>query len=270
MTRLPLVTTWPTCACEVLTRIRDDRVFYTDPPARPNRPLNRAGDPLVMGGDSSARIGEPGRKPDDSLVTSDPRYGTVRVQAWHGLHPKLTRRGHWSDSQTIPIVRGSVIRVEVEHLPKPTSRAKKTLWLLWSGPGDPDLDRCWRAYLRRFDIEHTFRFMKDTLGWTTPSLCTPEQADRWSWLIAGAYTQLRLARGLVDDLRLPWERPRNLEHSPRLGCGEGFDDFVQRSAHRPVHRNRQGPDRDARKGHENRPESAIQRSKGLRDQRVEV
>lgn len=24
-----------------------------------------------------------------------------------------------------------------------------------------------------------------------------------------AYTQLRLARGLVEDLRLPWERPRD-------------------------------------------------------------
>ena len=55
---------------------------------------------------------------------------------------------------------------------------KKTLWLWWSGPGQPDLDTCWRAYLRRFDIEHTFRFLKGTLGWTTPALRTPEQADR--------------------------------------------------------------------------------------------
>ena len=49
--------------------------------------------------------------------------------------------------------------------------------------------------------------MKGTLGWTTPSLQMPEQADRWSWLVLAAYTQLRLARRLVDDLRLPWERP---------------------------------------------------------------
>ena len=68
---------------------------------------------------------------------------------------------------------------------------------------------CWRAYLRRFDIEHTFRFVKSTLGWTTPALQTPEQADRWTWLVVAAYTQLRLARGLVDDQRLPWERPRD-------------------------------------------------------------
>jgi hypothetical protein len=36
-----------------------------------------------------------------------------------------------------------------------------------------DLDRVWRAYLRRFDIEHTFRFAKQVLGWTTPKLRTP-------------------------------------------------------------------------------------------------
>ena len=74
---------------------------------------------------------------------------------------------------------GTVIRVDVEHLPKPTSRTKKTLWLWAAGPG-LDLDICWRAYLRRFDIEHTFRFLKNTLGWTAPSLRTPEQADRWT------------------------------------------------------------------------------------------
>ena len=79
----------------------------------------------------------------------------------------------------------------------------------FNAPGPPDLDQCWRAYLRRFDLEHTFRFAKNTLGWTTPSVCTPAQADRWSWLTVAAYTELRLARGLVDDHRLPWERPRD-------------------------------------------------------------
>ncbi|MGH8897237.1 MAG: hypothetical protein ACRDZ4_09500 [Egibacteraceae bacterium] len=124
------------------------------------------------------------------------------------MHPKLARRGRQADHDTPPIVRGVVIRVEVERLPKPTGRAVKTLWLWWSGPGQPDLDVCWRAYLRRFDIEHTYRFAKSTLGWTTPALCTPEQADRPTWLVVAAYTHLRLARGLVADLRLPWERPR--------------------------------------------------------------
>jgi hypothetical protein len=36
---------------------------------------------------------------------------------------------------------------------------------------------------------------------------TPEQADRWTALVLLAYTQLRLARPIAADTRLPWERP---------------------------------------------------------------
>jgi hypothetical protein len=188
----------------ILVRIRSDRVFYPDPvPA----PVGTVGRPRRHGkrfacADPAGRL-----EPDAALTTHDPRYGTVEVQAWHGLHPKLQNRGRWAGTAAAPIVRGSVVRVAVEHLPKQTARAVKTLWLWWSGPGTPDLDVCWRAYLRRFDLEHTYRFAKGTLGWTTPALRTPEQADRWTWLVVAAYTQLRLARGLVADDRLPWERP---------------------------------------------------------------
>jgi hypothetical protein len=40
----------------------------------------------------------------------------------------------------------------------------------------------------------------------------PEQADRWTWLVVGAYTQLRLARAGVADRRLPWERRYDTGH----------------------------------------------------------
>ncbi|HWF27992.1 MAG TPA: hypothetical protein VG327_06370 [Mycobacterium sp.] len=65
-----------------------------------------------------------------------------------------------------------------------------------------EVDRWWQAFLRRFDIEHTFRF-KQTLGWTRPKIRTPEAADRWSWLIIVANTQLRFARPVVEDCRKP-------------------------------------------------------------------
>jgi hypothetical protein len=190
---------------QVLVRISSKRVFHPDPAPRPAGTVGR---PRRHGPRFALSEPDTWPDPDDELVTHDPRYGDVRVQAWSGLHPKLAGRGRWAGADAPPIVRGTVIRVEVEHLPKPTARAVKTLWLWWSGPGHPNLDLCWRAYLRRFDIEHTYRFAKGTLGWTTPALRTPEQADRWTWLVVAAYTQLRLARGLVDDMRLPWERPR--------------------------------------------------------------
>jgi hypothetical protein len=197
------------CRLEVLCRIRDDRVFYADAPPRPNRPPESGGRPPRHG--VRWKCSDPSSWPKASakLVAADPRYGKVSVTAWHEMHPRLSGRGHWSSLERPPIVKGTVIRVDVEHLPKPTSRAKKTLWLWWSGEGTPDLDQCWRAYLRRFDIEHTFRHLKQAFGWTTPKVATPAQADRWTLLVLAAYTQLRLARGLVADLRLPWERPRD-------------------------------------------------------------
>ena len=72
---------------------------------------------------------------------------------------------------------------------------------------EPDLDLLWRGYLLRFSIEHMFRLWKDSLGWTTPRVRHPEQADRWTWLVLAAYTQLRLARYIVADQKLPWEKP---------------------------------------------------------------
>ncbi|MHB8187806.1 MAG: hypothetical protein ACYDDU_17410 [Dermatophilaceae bacterium] len=94
-------------------------------------------------------------QPDEESRATDLRYGTVKVSAWHGLHPRLGCRGHWANHDIPPIAGGTLIRVEVEHLPKPTSATKKTLWLWAAGP-KLDLDTCWRGYPRRFDIEHTF------------------------------------------------------------------------------------------------------------------
>ena len=69
------------------------------------------------------------------------------------------------------------------------------------------MDRCWQAFLRRFDLEHTFRLFKQILGWTAPKIRDPHAADRWTWIIIACHTQLRLARPLAADLRRPWERP---------------------------------------------------------------
>ena len=106
------------------------------------------------------------------------------------------------------------------------------MWLWWHSDDDSDLDldRIWRAYLRRFDIEHTFRFTKQVLGWTTPKLRTPEQADRWTWLILAAFTQLRLARPLVGDYRLPWQpRLPARQLTPGLGPVRFLGKFAPRT-----------------------------------------
>jgi DDE superfamily endonuclease len=202
---------------QVLVRIKSDRVFYADP-VKARTPAR--GRPQIHGCRYKLKEPKTAPKPDAELVLHDHRYGNVRIRAWHDLHPRLSSR-RWTGTK-LPIVRGSVIRVDVERLPKPFPGAKKTLYLWWSGPGEPDLSLCFRSYLRRFDIEHTYRFAKNTLGWTTPLLQTPEQADRWTWLVIAAYTQLRLARRLVDDLRLPWESRLDPTQLTPLRVRRGF------------------------------------------------
>lgn len=100
-----------------------------------------------------------------------------------------------------------MIRLNVDLLP--SGATPKPVWLWWSGTyaTTADTGRLWQAYLRRFDIEHTFHLFKQTLGWTCPKIRTPEPADRWTWLILAAYTQLRLAWPLAADRHRPWERP---------------------------------------------------------------
>ncbi len=145
---------------QLLVRIRDDRVFYTAPPARcpgaAGRP-RRHGAPFRCADPATWSV------PDATLVTTDPQYGRIEVTTWTGLHPRPSRRRRWSQPGHPPIVSGTVIRVAVEHLPRKAVRAQKMLWLWWAGLAGPrpDLACCWRAYRHRFDIEHKAPLRQD-------------------------------------------------------------------------------------------------------------
>ena len=193
----------------VLVRLRSGRCFYHDPPPRPPGATGR---PRRHG--AKFNLADPATwpAPTATLTCQDDQYGAVTVQAWAGLHPKQHRHPGHGTGGPRPIVRGTIVCVQVERVPART-RPPKVLWLWWAGPGELDLDLAWRAYVRRFDLEHTIRFCKQTLGWTTPRPRHPAQADRWTWLVLAGYTQLRLARQVAGDQRLPWERPRP---QPRL------------------------------------------------------
>src|SRR5829696_5749530 len=188
----------------VLVRLRADRCFYADPPPRPPGTNGR---PRRHGAKFAFTDPTTWPAPTATLVCQDDQYGTVTVAAWAGLHPKQQRHPDHGTRGPRPIVRGTILRVQVQRVPAKT-RPPKMLWLWWAGCGELDLDLAWRAYIRRFDLEHTVRFAKQTLGWPTPRPRHPEQADRWTWLVLAGYTQLRLAREVVADKRLPWERPR--------------------------------------------------------------
>ena len=206
---------------QVLGRLRSDRVMRRATPPRAYDPRGgrppKHGDEFVFG--RPGTWGEPGA----STSTDTSRYGTALAQSWDRLHAKLTRRAAWTDFPgELPILEGTVIRLQVEHLP--SGGEAKPVWLWWSGTDATglDVDRLWQMFLRRFDIEHTFRMLKQTLGWTAPKLRDSASADRWTWLIIAAHTQLRLARPLVGDLRCPWERPAAPNRATPARIRRGF------------------------------------------------
>jgi hypothetical protein len=86
----------------------------------------------------------------------------VCVRASAELHAKTQEHSTRGSREPRPIVRGTLILVEVERLPG-RSQAPQQLRLWRQGPGTSDLARRWRAYVHRFDLEHTFRFLKQCL-----------------------------------------------------------------------------------------------------------
>ena len=191
---------------EVLGRLRSDRVMYFPAPARragherPARPARRraqARGPADLAGpgghhrhrDRPVRhrrrhgVGAGAPAADQPRRLGGPRRGTAR------------HRGHPHPAARQPPARqpqpGAAVAMDFH---------RRTL-------DDETVNRSWQAFLRRFDIEHTFRFLKQVLGWTRPKLRDPAAADRWTWIIIACYAQLWLARGLAEDLRLPWQRP---------------------------------------------------------------
>ncbi len=189
----------------LLGRLRADRVLRLPKPARPSGATGR---PPKHGPEFRLDTPPTWPAPQHQTTTVTTRYGTAAAASWDRLHPRLTRRTCWIDHHgDLPVIDGTLIRLQVEQLPG--DRDPKPLWL-WCSAVDAtavDIDRWWQSFLRRFDLEHTFRLFKQTLGWTRPKLRTPQAADRWTWLIIAAHTQLRLARPLAADLRRPWERP---------------------------------------------------------------
>jgi hypothetical protein len=190
---------------ELLGRLRSDRVMQL--PAPPRQP-GSMGRPRKHG--CELALADPATWPAPPITTSTvtSRYGTAVTAAWDRVHPRLTHRAAWLDHDgPLPVIEGTLIRLTVDHLPGDRDPKPVWLWFSRTAAAPDEGDKLWQAFLRRFDLEHTFRLFKQVLGWTVPKIRDPRAADQWTWIIITAHAQLRLARPLAADLRRPWERP---------------------------------------------------------------
>ena len=185
-------------------RVRADRSYCRAPapkppgmPGRPRRhgPRLKCADPSTWNGAREA-------------AADSPRYGPLEVLSWARVHQKLDHgRGGWDSPGPLPDIEGTLIRLSAPAV-LPGFLPLEPMWIWASDPhaAPGEVATLWQAYLRRFDLEHFFRFIKTQLGWNKPLLRDPAAADRWTWLVTACYAQLCLARPLAAA-RLPWQPP---------------------------------------------------------------
>ncbi|HET8669869.1 MAG TPA: transposase, partial [Candidatus Saccharimonadales bacterium] len=175
-------------ACAALARMRRDRVLYRDPGPYPGR-----GRPAVHGERFAFKEPDTWPTPDESVAFNHERWGQVRLRRWNKLHAKQDAQTHFD-----------VILAEV-HLER--NKPPDPLWLGYlEGHTAYPLQQVWSWFDYRWPIEPSIRFRKQYLYWTLPYFQDSEACDRWTALVDIGYWQLFLARQLVSDQPLPWQK----------------------------------------------------------------
>jgi hypothetical protein len=82
------------------------------------------------------------------------------------------------------------------------------LWLGWQGPAWPAYV-LWRYYQLRWPIEPSIRWRKQQLYWTMPQFQSAQASERWTMLVSLAQWMMYLARPLVQDRPLPWQKTQS-------------------------------------------------------------
>jgi len=175
--------------CALLARLRQDRVLYRKPDGYSGR-----GRPRIHGTPFAFKVEETWGEPNEECQFEDERWGRVHLRRWNGLHEK-------KDANTTLSVVCAQVHQEREKPPRP-------LWLGYlPGHTDHPLPDVWSWYDWRWPTEPSIRFRKQGLFWTVPALQDTASCDRWTWLIQIAFWFLFLAKPLLSDCYLPWQKP---------------------------------------------------------------
>ncbi len=177
-----------------LMRLRPNRCVWGAPP-----PYEGKGRPKKHGHKMKLSDSTTWEIPIESIEINDPTWGVIEIQRW--------RKFHFYHSPDHPMEI-----ILIQRTGKGLSqRAAKPMWLAWIGAEKLSLTSLWSFYLRWFAIEHWNRFVKQRLHWTKAKLGTTQSGQRWSDLMPILTWQLWLAREIIEDNPLPWQKPQQTE-----------------------------------------------------------
>jgi hypothetical protein len=175
---------------QALIRLKRNRRLYR---AAPPRKQKQRGAPCKHGPLFQGTRPETYGPADAEWEGVDEHGKRVVVSCWKHLH-----------FREAPAVEVRVIRV-LREAARDTKRDPRESGFVWTGTTDIPLEQVRTWYRKRFSQEHGYRYLKQDLLWTQAHLRTPEQVERWSWIVACACNQLLLAKHLGQALLRPWE-----------------------------------------------------------------
>ena len=92
--------------------------MYFPAPPRPARPAGTGGRRPRHGAVLKLADERTWPAPAVTTVTRTTRYGTATATAWGRLHQRLESRCGWEDHDgELPVIEGTLIRLQVDHLP---------------------------------------------------------------------------------------------------------------------------------------------------------
>lgn len=177
--------------CAIVVRLRRNRIMYLPAP-KPEGP--KRGRPRKHGPKMAFKDPQSWPEPSECVEFKDERWGKVTIRRWDNLH-----------DQQHPEASISVLGVWVhQENPSPTA----PLWLGYKpGYRDVSAQEIWSWFSWRWPIEPSIRFRKQQLAWTRPAFQDSASCDHWTDLTQAAFWMLYLARPLVADHHLPWQKP---------------------------------------------------------------
>jgi hypothetical protein len=204
-------------ACDLLFRIRPNRTLRRVP-----GPYSGRGRPSLHG--AVFRLSDPTTcgSPNASWEGEDAELGPVRVECWYALH-----------FEDAPKRLLDVFRIQRLNA-RGTRRDPSVVWLGWCGQAPLEISTGWCDYLRRYVIEHWYRFANQSLRWKLPQLSTPAQGELWAvtlprgypTTLSGASDRTRPAPSLAESSARSNPRP----DASGNGGSFGRDRYTRRPA----------------------------------------